>query len=119
VKWLLILFLFIPSIAYAHEYIRFGASAEQFQDTYDDRYVNESGDTMEGELSMGGFDLHFDSNMFFRRVDENQLDLYIAGNLIHTWKFIPAAVPTAPDVEFTYENDIVIALENDINLILE
>jgi hypothetical protein len=69
----------------ADEYMKRTPSAYTFKSIYDDIYVNESGDTMHGELSMGGNDLHFDSSMYFRYVDTNTLKLYIAGNLVHTW----------------------------------
>ena len=79
------------SVSFAHDYIRFGVSAQEFQDIFDRRYVKKSGDEMEGILDFAGFDIQIDGNdMRFEKVDDRTLKLYVNNTLIHTW-----SVPTA------------------------
>ena len=55
-------------------------------DTLDDRYVNESGDTMEGILDHAGYNVRFDgSNIYWTMPDAETLNLYVGGLLVHTW----------------------------------
>lgn len=86
--FIVLLILFFNSYAYA--YIDHSGGGGKSTSWLDDRYVNESGDTMEGELSMGGFDLHFDDDMYFDWVDAQTLKLYVSAVLVHTWSVVLA-----------------------------
>jgi hypothetical protein len=94
IRWITLTFIacifFWLGICDADEYIRKTPSAYTFKSIYDDIYVNKSGDTMEGDLSMGGHDFYFDPDSYFDYIDPDTIKLYLAGTLVHTWHVVLA-----------------------------